>query len=44
MQGLAIAALAWFLHGCVGMKTDPNSTLPSNAPADWESTTFGVPF
>ena len=44
---LLLALLALLLLGsavgCVGMVSDPNSDLPSAAPAGWEGKSLGIP-
>jgi hypothetical protein len=43
MAGIMLLWLAT-LSSCVSInETDPDSPLPSNRPAGWESTTLGVP-
>ncbi len=40
---LSALLLATLAAGCLSIQEDPNSDLPSNAPASWEGKTLGVP-
>ena len=40
---LCLAGLLLLAGGCVGIQTDPNSSLPSNTPAKWEGQSLAVP-
>jgi hypothetical protein len=40
---LLAGVLLCLTAGCVGMVSDPNSDLPSNAPAGWEGKSLGIP-
>lgn len=40
LSTLALAALA---SGCLSIQENPDSDLPSNAPASWEGKSLGVP-
>lgn len=40
---LLLLAVLCAMAGCVGIQADPNSDLPSNAPAHWEGKTLGLP-
>jgi integral membrane sensor domain MASE1 len=40
---LSALLLATLATGCLSIQEDPNSDLPSNAPASWEGKSLGVP-
>lgn len=41
---LLLLGITLLLFSCVSMNaSDPNSTLPSNRPANWENQSLGVP-
>ncbi|MCQ2396201.1 MAG: hypothetical protein MJ106_00700 [Lentisphaeria bacterium] len=44
LVALALCAIiAIVMVGCVGIQTNPDSDLHSNAPAEWEGKSIGVP-
>lgn len=43
MFGLLLAMVTLMVSSCVGLQSNPESTLPGNKPAAWEGKSLGVP-